>query len=89
MKKVLSLVAMFALAMSLTAVNAQDKPKEVAKKAKTEDCGTEAKKSGCCDHGSATKTKKMASKHECGDKCGDDCSMAHKTSTKKEETRKN
>lgn len=78
MKKVLSLVAMFALAMSLTTVHAQDKPKVESKKAKTEDCGT---KKGCCDHGSATKTKKMASKHECSDKCGDGCTMAHKTST--------
>lgn len=86
MKKMLSLVAMFALAMSLTAVQAQEKPKTEAKKAKTEDCGT---KKGCCDHGSATKTKKMASKHECTDKCGDDCSMAHKTSTKQNETKKN
>jgi hypothetical protein len=88
MKKVLSLVAMLALVTSLTTVHAQDKPKAESKQAKTENCDSKAKKAGCCDHG-ATKTKKMASKHECGDKCGDDCSMAHKTSTKKEETRKN
>ncbi len=80
MKQVLSLFAMFALVMSLNVVNAQDKPKQVAKKAKTE-CSSQAKKSGCCDS-RATKTKKMASKHECSDKCGDGgCSMAHKTST--------
>lgn len=88
MKKVLSFVTMFVLVMSLTTVNAQDKPKAESKKAKTENCDSKAKKSGCCDHG-ATKTKKMASKHECGDKCGDGCTMAHKTSTKQEETRKN
>ncbi len=87
MKKVLSLVAMFALAMSLNTAHAQDKPKETAKKAKTE-CSSEAKKGGCCDH-SATKTKKMASKHDCGDKCGDGCEMATKTSTKKDEAKKN
>lgn len=40
-----------------------------------------SKKSGdaCCS-GSAAKTKKMAAKHECGDKCGDDCKMAHQMS---------
>ncbi len=81
MKKVLSLVAMFALAMSLTTVHAQDKPKDHAKKAKTE-CGSKAKKSSCCDH-SKTKAKKTASKHDCGVKCTDDCTSAHKTSTKK------
>lgn len=86
MKKVLSFVTMFVLVMSLTTVNAQDKPKAESKKAKTEDCGT---KKGCCDHGSAKKTKKMASKHECTDKCGDGCTMAHKTSSKQEETKKN
>lgn len=87
MKKVLSLFAMVALVMSLTTVNAQDKPKETAKKAKTEcSSSSQAKKSGCCD-ASATKTKKMASKHECADKCGDGCSMAAKTSTS--DTKKN
>lgn len=80
MKKVLSLVAMFALAMSLTTVHAQDKPKETAKKAKTE-CSSEAKKGGCCDH-SAKTAKKTAAKHDCGVKCTDDCTST-KTSTKK------
>ncbi|MBR9974330.1 MAG: hypothetical protein KFF77_02000 [Bacteroidetes bacterium] len=88
MKKVLSYVAVLALAMSLTTVQAQDKPKAESKQAKTENCDSKARKSGCCDR-SATKTKKMASKHECGDKCGDGCTMAHKTSTKQTETKKN
>lgn len=86
MKKVLSFVAMLALVMSLTTASAQDKPKEVTKKDKMENCSSEAKKSGCCDH-STTKVKKMASKHECGDKCDDKCTMAHKTSTN--DTKKN
>ncbi len=88
MKKVLSLVAMLALVMSLTTASAQDKPKEVTKKDKMENCSSEAKKGGCCDHG-ATKVKKMASKHECGDKCDDKCTMAHKTSTSTNDTKKN
>jgi hypothetical protein len=98
MKQVLSLFAMFALAMSLTTVNAQDKPKETARTAKSEcssaksecssvkaECSTAkevkvAKKDGCCPSG-ATMTKKMASKQNCSDKCGDGCTMAAKTST--------
>ncbi|PLX30877.1 MAG: hypothetical protein C0600_07240 [Ignavibacteria bacterium] len=79
MKKVLSLATIFALAFALNVANAQEKPK-VTKKAKSE-CTT---KSSCCDHG-AKKTKKMAAKHECGDKCGDDCKMAHSVKSKKED----
>jgi hypothetical protein len=85
MKKVLSLVAMFAFAMSLTTVHAQDKPKETAKKAKTE-CSSEVKKGGCCDM-SATKTKKMVSKTDCGVKCADECTSTTKTSSRKSEAK--
>ena len=32
---------------------------------------------GCC---TGTSKAKMASKHDCGDNCGDDCKMAHRVS---------
>jgi hypothetical protein len=83
MKQVFSFFAMFALVMSMASVNAQDKPKEATQKAKTE-CGSEAKKGGCCSAG-ATKTRKMAAKHECSDKCDDGCTMAAKVNTSTEE----
>ncbi|MFZ1730651.1 MAG: hypothetical protein WAV84_11055 [Bacteroidota bacterium] len=89
MKTVLSFFAMFALVMSLTTVNAQDKPKEAAKTEKSSCCsGSQAKKSGSCDE-SATKTKKMASKHDCSDKCDDGCTMASKTKTSTSDAKKN
>jgi hypothetical protein len=85
MKKVLSLVAMFALAMSLTTVYAQDKPKDGDKKHKTE-CRSDADKAGCCDK-SATKVKKTAMKRGCGVKCTDECTSSTKTSTRKSEAK--
>ncbi|MFZ1730652.1 MAG: hypothetical protein WAV84_11060 [Bacteroidota bacterium] len=85
MKKVLSLVAMFAFAMSLTTVFAQDKPKEDTRKAKTE-CSSEAKKGGCCDK-EVAKVKKIEAKKSCGVKCQDECTSSTKTSSKKSEAK--
>lgn len=73
MKKLLSLATMFALAMSMTALQAQEQPKGSAKKSKTE-CGSQAKKSGCCGPGAKKTSKAKASdekaKEDKSDKVG-------------------
>ncbi len=89
MKKILSLAAMLALTFTLSAVNAQEQPK-AAKKEKSGCCVTgssKAKQMGECSGEMAT-SKKMAAKHDCTDKCGDDCKTAHNVS-KTESDKKN
>jgi hypothetical protein len=92
MKKILTLVAVFALTFGLNVANAQDKPKTASKKATSSCCDSKAKancdseaKANCGT--SAKQTKKMAAKHVCGDKCGDGCKSAQHVESK--ETKKN
>jgi len=90
MKRILSVVTVFALSITLFAVQAQEQPKS-SSKAKVGSCcpsgKSQAKKSNS-ECAPEAKGKKMASKDDCSKACADECTMAHKTSTK-EETRKN
>ena len=82
MKKILSLATVFALSFTLFVANAQDQPKTTTTKVKSSCCpSSKTAKSGDC--GTEAKTsKKMASKHDCGDKCSDepqrDCKFSKK-----------
>ncbi len=84
MKKILSLAAVFALALSLVTATAQDQPKKASvKEAKSGCCASaKAEKSSCSTEAKASNVKE--SKENCDkSKCADECKMAHKADSKK------